>query len=99
MTEDYQIVFQAQTTFQRVYVNIAIDDIQVSSASQCQAVTTPPTTVIPTTTPASVSALDCTFEKDFCSWNIDRSTGRSWLTQRWSYLLIHWKFSIILMCY
>jgi len=74
MQEEYQVVFQAETTFQKVYVNIAIDDIKVSKASQCGSVSTS-TTVLPPVTTAVASPYDCDFENGLCQWTIDKSTG------------------------
>lgn len=74
MSEEYQVAFQARTTFQKMYVNIAVDDIQVSHGLQCQDVTTP-TTQTPVTTATYPSIWDCDFETGTCSWTMDRSTG------------------------
>lgn len=75
MTENYQLVFQAQTTFQRVYVNIAVDDIKVSPAAVCQSQLST-TTLAPVTTATPPSPYDCNFENNTCTWAIDTSTGQ-----------------------
>lgn len=74
LNEVYQLVFRADTASGRTRVNIAVDDIGVSTSDNCQAMTTP--TIPPVVTPVPGTILSCNFEKKGqCQWTDDTSTG------------------------
>lgn len=97
MTDSYQVVFQAQTFFRNVYVNIAVDDIKVSPAALCLA--NPAATTLapaaPATTAAPPSAYDCDFESGTCQWTIDTSTGNNAALQFLECNYLNWINSVI----
>ena len=69
--------------------DIAIDDITYTVGScvtlpRSAVPTAPPTTVRPTTSPTvpPKGALDCDFERGFCSWVQDSSDKFNWTRQR-----------------
>lgn len=73
MSAEYQIYFLSTTADSGQMINIALDDIKVTTSDQCQSSTT--TTPTPTTTQPVPTIYACDFEKNKCQWSDDTKAG------------------------